>query len=156
MVFLIACVDSKNGIGKEGKIPWMLKPDIARFCEMTTNSVIIMGRGTWESIGSKPLVNRTNIVVSSSRDINNGIVCSTLEDALDIAIRLLKPIYIIGGERLYKMAMPHASKVYLTRINESYDCDRFFPMEVVAYKKAHFGEWKRYNDIIYRYETYDV
>lgn len=155
MVFLIACVDSKNGIGKEGKIPWLLKPDLARFCEMTQNSVIIMGRGTWESIGARPLINRTNIVVSSSKHIKNGIVCATLEDAMDMAIRLLKPIYIIGGERLYKQAMPFASKIYLTRINREYDCDRFFPMEMVKHNRSYFSDWKQYDDIIYRYETYD-
>lgn len=155
MVFLITCVDNKNGIGKEGKIPWVLKPDLARFCQMTTNSVIIMGRGTWESIGGKPLINRTNIVVSS-KYIKNGIVCAKLEDAIDIAIRLLKPIYIIGGERLYKEAMPIAHKIFLTRINDEYNCDRFFPMEMVKHKRSHIEDWKRHGDIIYRYETYDL
>ena len=52
-------------IGKDNSIPWHISDDLKRFKKLTTGNVIIMGRKTFESLGSKPLPNRTNIVISS-------------------------------------------------------------------------------------------
>lgn len=157
MVFLIACVDINNGIAKGNKVPWILKPDLARFCEMTANAVIIMGRNTWEHIGGRPLIGRTNIVVSSNPStIDNDLVCRSLKDAIDLAIMLLKPIYIIGGEQLFEEGLNVASHVYLTRINHDFECDKFFPMKKMKFKSRRFEDWKSHNGIIYRYEYYDL
>lgn len=157
MVILIACVDVENGISKNGKVPWVLKPDISRFCEKTMNAVIIMGPNTWQRIGGRPLLNRTNIVVTPDpSSINNGLVCRTLTDAMDIAIRLLRPIYIIGGEQLFEQGLSYASTVYITRINQSFDCDEFFPMKSMRYKSSRFQDWKINEDMIYRFETYTI
>ena len=90
---LIVAATPKNGIGKNGSLPWpMLKKEMAYFARITkrvptpTNTgslqsdtfkqnvldgtqrnAVIMGRNTWESIPPKfrPLKDRTNIVVSS-------------------------------------------------------------------------------------------
>ena len=53
-------------IGKDNSIPWHISDDLKRFKKLTTGNVIIMGRKTFESLGSKPLPNRTNIVISSN------------------------------------------------------------------------------------------
>ena len=65
---IVVAYDKNRGIGENGDLPWgrSLPADLAHFKEITTGGNIIMGRKTYESIGSRPLPNRKNIVLSSS------------------------------------------------------------------------------------------
>lgn len=156
-IALIACVDSDNGIGLNNTIPWKLNPDMKRFRELTTGGIVIMGRRTWESIGSKPLPNRINIVVTSTPWVipTPALACPQIEHAIDLAVSLLKPIFIIGGQGIYTAGIQYASKVYLTRINKCYGCDVVFPCELLEpFKVKETTEWTEYLTLKYRYETY--
>ena len=133
IISLIAAVDSKNGIGLNGKMPWgHIKEDMEFFRKMTTGFTVIMGRCTFESLGNKPLPDRRNIVISSTPNLvyysryHNIFYEFSLEDAI---IKLLreKEIFIIGGESIYKRAIYYADTIYLTHIDKDYNCDRFFP-----------------------------
>lgn len=150
MVSIIACIDSNYGIGKNNDIPWKLKPDLKYFKQMTLNSVIIMGANTWRSIGSKPLPNRINLVISNT--IPNSY--KSVEDALTEAKKYDKPIFIIGGESIYEQSFKYAYTVYLTRINNDYECDTFFPKKCIENMNCTQTEWFEYNNIVYRYEIY--
>lgn len=60
---------SRNGcIGNDNALPWRIGSDLKRFRQLTSGSVVIMGRKTFESLNSKPLPNRINIVLT--RDVN--------------------------------------------------------------------------------------
>ena len=133
IISLIAAVDSKNGIGLNGKMPWgHIKEDMEFFRKTTTGCTVIMGRGTFESLGNKTLPDRRNIVISSTPNLvyysryQNLFYEFSLEDAL---VKLLteKEIFIIGGESIYKRAIYYADTIYLTHIDKDYNCDRFFP-----------------------------
>lgn len=133
IISLVAAVDSKNGIGLNGKMPWgHIREDMEFFRGLTTGSTVIMGRVTFESLGNKPLPNRKNIVISSTANVkyyfkyNNLFYESSLENAL---LRLLneEQIFIIGGESIYKKAIDYADRIFLTHIDKDYHCDRFFP-----------------------------
>lgn len=133
IISLVAAVDSKNGIGLNGKMPWgHIKEDMEFFRVLTTGSTVIMGRVTFESLGNKPLPNRKNIVISSTANVayyfkyDNLFYESSLENAL---LRLLSEnqIFIIGGESIYKKAIDYADRIFLTHIDKDYNCDRFFP-----------------------------
>lgn len=132
-ISLIAAVDSKNGIGLNGKMPWgHIKEDMEFFRKKTTGCTVIMGRCTFESLGNKTLPDRRNIVISSTPNLvyysryQNLFYEFSLEDAL---VKLLreKEIFIIGGESIYKRAIYYADTIYLTHIDKDYNCDRFFP-----------------------------
>ena len=74
IISLIAAVDSKNGIGLNGVMPWgHIKEDMHFFRSTTTGYPVVMGRITFESLGCKPLPKRKNIVISSNTndDISN-------------------------------------------------------------------------------------
>ena len=133
IISLVAAVDSKNGIGLNGKMPWgHIKEDMEFFRGLTTGSTVIMGRVTFESLGNKPLPNRKNIVISSEANVayyfkyNNLFYESSLENAL---LRLLneEQIFIIGGESIYEKAIDYADRIFFTHIDKDYNCDRFFP-----------------------------
>ena len=103
-------------IGKDNNIPWKCKRDLKDFKEVTTDNIVIMGRKTFESIGSKPLPNRINIVVSmnddyviSQREVNTNTdlyFCTSLQDALKLTEEYPnKDVYIIGGAMLIESAI---------------------------------------------------
>jgi len=124
MKAIIAC-EKSGGIGKDGAMPWPKdEKDLARFKELTLNSTVIMGRGTWEGKGMpKPLPHRQNIVVSTSQltlpedvlQIDNLTSLDILDD--------LKVDWCIGGAGLFHSLLPQIDEIHLTRIRGEYDCD---------------------------------
>lgn len=155
IVSLIAAVDSKNGIGLNGIMPWgHIKEDMQFFKSMTSGYSIVMGRVTFESLGSKPLPNRKNIVISSN--INNEIADKynnlfyekSFENALSkLFLEKNRQIFIIGGESIYNRALDYADKIYLTHIDKDYHCDRFFPEIDKNSFKSNKLKTFLYNDI---------
>ena len=150
---VIAAVDSRWGIGKDGKLPWQLSADLQHFREITTTAttsakknVVIMGRKTWDSLPERfrPLPNRINVVVSRNSDLvlPKGVFkANGLEQALSQIIPELgeqvEDIFVIGGAQLYAAALTHpgCQRIYLTRINRSFDCNIFFPSDLSFFKK---------------------
>ena len=70
---LILAKSLNNGIGVNGSIPWKLPSELKMFKKITTSgpniNTLIMGRKTYQSIGSKPLPQRLNIVISKNQQI---------------------------------------------------------------------------------------
>lgn len=126
IISLIAVVDQQSGLGKNNGLLCYLPADLRRFKQITLGKPIIMGRKTYESIG-KPLPNRKNIIVSrQALNIPSVTVCSSIEEALNKALPT-EEIMVIGGSEIFKLAMPLADKIYLTRIDHTFDADVFFP-----------------------------
>ena len=129
MISTIVAVAENDVIGKQGGLPWYLPAELARFKEVTMGHPIIMGRKTHESIG-RALPGRTNIVITRNKDFK-AEGCKTVS-SLDQAIELAKSakgsdeIFIIGGEQIYKQAMPLLGRIYLTKVYAKVDGDKFF------------------------------
>ena len=147
---LIVAQTENNVIGKNNSIPWKLPSDLKRFKELTTNNIIIMGRKTFESIGSKPLPNRINIVISkenstfesiNNKQDNNLICLQDLDAALLFAeeqTRKKDPdayFFVIGGTSLFEYCLPEkAQKIFLTTICGSCEGDTYMP-------KIDYSKW---------------
>lgn len=136
---IIVCTDTKFGISKDGKIPWNIPEDLKFFRKITLKSTVIMGRKTYESIGSKPLPGRTNLVVSSS-----GKFKSLLE-ALEASD---KPVFIIGGSSIYNEAMKNnlCEKIYLNVVSDDFNCDNFIENPIKYGFKIDSSEFVEVND----------
>ena len=105
---IIVAISQNGVIGNKNTIPWYLPEDLKQFKAMTMNSVIIMGRNTWESLPKKPLPGRINIVISRTIQSIPGVdVYTSLEAALSSVSKSYpeKPMFCIGGETLYKEAL---------------------------------------------------
>lgn len=133
LLSLIVAVAENGVIGKDGALPWRLSSDLKTFRRLTMGKPIVMGRRTFQSIG-KPLDGRDNIVVT--RDPNfeaPGVsVADSVADALTLArvmarTRGADEIMVIGGADIYKVALPAADRIYLTRVHARPDGDRHFP-----------------------------
>ena len=126
-IALIAAVAHNGVIGADNRLPWRLPDDMRRFRDLTAGHSVIMGRRTWESIG-KPLPGRQNIVVTRAHGLAAPDVelASSLDAALDMAKRP-EPVFVIGGEALYREALPRAELLYLTEILRDFEGDARFP-----------------------------
>ena len=120
---IVAC--SENWvIGKDNKLLWYLPEDLKRFKAVTMLHPVIMGRLTWESIPEKyrPLIGRTNIVISSNKDYKSkgAIIVSSIDDAIQ------KAIFIIGGSSIYEQTLDIINRIYLTKIYKDFEGDSFY------------------------------
>jgi dihydrofolate reductase len=124
-ISVISAFSLNLAIGYEKKLPWHIPSDLKRFKQLTLNQTVIMGRETYESIG-KPLPQRNNIVVSSRiKEIPQAQVASSLKEALKLT--KTETAFVIGGERLYREAIPLAQNLYLTLVLKETQGDTFFP-----------------------------
>jgi dihydrofolate reductase len=145
---LIVAFCKNNGIGNENSIPWKISSDLKKFKKYTSpkqnmqSSAIIMGKNTYNSI-KKPLVNRDNLILSSTLNIdetfdNKNIVKSfskveRIEDF--VKLKNYDEVWIIGGSKIYDLFLNSYSNdgllkpknLYITYIDEDLECDTFFP-----------------------------
>ena len=118
-ISIIVATDLGGVIGKDGDLPWRLPADLAHFKRVTMGKPILMGRKTWESIG-RPLPGRTNIVLTRNPDFQaEGVrVVHDVDEARRLAeTEGAEELMIIGGAEIYAMFLPHADRLYLTRVD---------------------------------------
>ena len=127
-ITIIAAHDPNLVIGNKGSLPWHFSEDLKHFKKTTTGFPILMGRGVFEELGSKPLPNRQNIVLSTTRNYDNVACYSSLEQAIE-AIKLEEPskLFIIGGGVVYRQAMELADEMMITLVHKDYEGDTYFP-----------------------------
>ena len=126
-ITVIAAVSENLVIGYNNALPWHISEDLKNFKKITTNHSVVMGRKTFESIG-KPLKERRNIVISRDKALKiSGVeVVNSLDDAICLT-KDENEIFIIGGEQIYKMAMPIATNMHITKVHSNIKGDAFFP-----------------------------
>ena len=129
MLSTIVAIANNNVIGKDNKLIWHLPEDLKRVKQITTGKNIIMGRKTFESLG-RVLPNRKHIILCNDMemDIDNENV-EILDDIskLDKYINSDEENFVIGGATIYKLLMPYVNKLYITKINEDFVGDVYFP-----------------------------
>ncbi len=132
MIISILNCDINFGIGKKNGLLFNLPLDMKYFRETTKGHVVAMGENTLLSFpGSKPLKNRTNIVLSKDLDHNyEGVV--NVHDFQEF-INFIKEygkketVFIIGGASIYAQTLPYVDEVYLTKVNADGGAEVFFP-----------------------------
>lgn len=155
---LIAAIANNNAIGFENKLLYWLPNDLKRFKELTTGHTIIMGSNTFRSLPKGALPNRRNIVLSrKEKEFPGCETFSSLKEAL-ANCNGTELVYVIGGEMLYRAALPLADILCLTEIDDTPEkADAFFPeftrsdWEIIEQEEHTPDEKHAYN---YRFVTY--
>jgi dihydrofolate reductase len=136
---IIACINKKGAIGKEGKLIYRIGNDLANFKAMTSyNGVVVMGRRTYESLpNGEPLKNRINIVITANENFgidqkfDNVYIVNSVEGAVELCDAFFsdKEVFIIGGESIYRQFMEKdlVDEMRLTVVNDEADGDVYFP-----------------------------
>jgi dihydrofolate reductase len=154
---IIVALGRDNTIGRSGNLIWRISDDLKRFKRLTMGHPIIMGRKTWESL-PKALPGRRNIVISRQNGYHaeGGEVYTSLEEAIAATSADEEP-FIIGGAQIYALALPLASKLYLTCIDDTCaDADAAFPhIDLNEWTLTEASEWATTGDgVSYRFEDY--
>jgi dihydrofolate reductase len=123
----IVVVDAKGGIGRNNQLLVHFPADLRHFKKLTTGHPVLMGRKTYESMG-KALPNRRNIVITRQEDLTlpDAEVVHSLDEALNLC-RDEVEVFVIGGAEIFRLSLPQSDRIYLTRINQSFEADTFFP-----------------------------
>lgn len=118
-IILIAAVSDNDVIGVNNRLPWRLPGDLKFFKMNTFHGAIVMGRKTWDSLPTRPLPNRLNIVLSRMPRENEQDVlwCTSMHDAIHAAITVSPRIYIIGGQDIFTQAISYVDTFILTRVH---------------------------------------
>ena len=142
-ISMIAAMTDDGIIGIENRLPWKLPNDMKWFRQHTLGKPIIMGRKTFESFGSKPLPDRTNIIITRDKkyQADDCIVVYSIEEALQAAGEE-DEVMIIGGASFYEQMLPRAGRLYLTFVHSKIEGDAWFP-------EVDFSEWHEVQRIDY-------
>lgn len=148
---LIWATDEHNTFAVDNALPWRAegktdhhpRGELAHFKQVTMGHTVIMGRKTFESLGSKPLPGRKNIIISrtlNQMDLMKQIyeqpktlqtincenyisqsgtqvsVKANLEEALNEEQELGNDVWIIGGRKLLIEGFNYAEHLWHTRV----------------------------------------
>ncbi len=127
LISLLVAVAENGVIGRDNGMPWHLPDDLKRFKSLTMGKPMLMGRKTFESIG-KALPGRTSLVLTRSRDWSaaGAVVVRSLEEAIERAGDEPE-LVVVGGAEIYRLVLPRARRVYLTKVLASVEGDTVFP-----------------------------
>lgn len=164
----IACLDAKNGIGKDGKLLISIPEDMSFFRNATKDNIVIMGRKTLFSFKDKmPLKNRINIVFTSNKNLKNdyknieNIFFVSDTDELDILLNTLhmkypdKKEFVIGGASIYNKLISRCDTCLITKLDKEFQADTYFPvLEDYGFTIINESDEYIYNDIKYKFLTY--
>lgn len=159
IISLIAAIGENRELGANNDLPWgrALPTDMTRFRNKTRGHTVIMGKRTFESMGSKPLSNRVNIVITREENYkpDGVVVVSSTEKAIEEAVKIEKEeVFVIGGGKIFELAMQYADKLYLTLIHASFPkADVFFPPYPDFKKEVYSEEVSEHG---YDYEFVDL
>jgi len=127
-VALVVAMADNGVIGKGGGLPWHLPDDLKYFKVVTFGKPVLMGRRTFESIG-KPLPGRRNLVMTRAAGVAVPGVeyVGSVEQARSLAVGAAE-LCVIGGAEVFALALPLATRIYLTRVHAQVTGDVYFPL----------------------------
>ena len=135
MVSIIVAIAQNGTIGDKNALLWHIKEDMRFFRTTTSGHPVIMGRKTFESLGSKPLPKRTNIVITrADREFEGALTAHSLEEAIRMAGED-QEIFIMGGAQIYREALLVVDRMYITHVECDYEGDTSFP-------EVDYSQWK--------------
>lgn len=147
MIIGIVAIAENFAIGKNGKLPWHYSADLRHFKETTVGNVVVMGSGTWRSIG-RPLPDRWNFILSRSDIPDLPEICVPVhkkEEVLSVTAAFKRDFYIIGGAATFETFRDDIQRWIVTRVPETIDdADVFMPRDFldgfVLKKRKEIGD----------------
>ena len=131
---MIVAIARGGMIGHCGRLPWRIPEDMRHFKRVTMDRTLIVGRKTYDGL---PVLSGRRIVMVSRRcsaescghDDAGFRHAATIEEAITVARETDPEPIVIGGAEVYRAAMPHVSRIYLTEIDRDVDGDTRFDLD---------------------------
>ncbi len=155
----VVLVDSRWGIGCDGKQNVFIKEDLQRFKEITQGHTVLLGRKTLATFPQgKPLPKRRNVILSTQtwQVGEGGEVVADIPTAL-ASIAPQEKVFVIGGASVYQAMLPYCQKVLVTKVQKEFPADCFFPNldQEEAWEKTEEGDLQEEGALFYQYVTYE-
>jgi dihydrofolate reductase len=156
----IVAVDLNWAIGYEGNLLMPIPDDLKFFKGMTIGKVVVMGRETFQSLpGQKPLKDRHNIVLTKTGNFSNEnlTICRSLDQLFrELTKYPTEDVFIIGGEKVYSQFLPYCTEAYVTKIEDRFIADKFFPNldQLENWELESVSDLKFFGDTKYRFTKY--
>ena len=131
-IHLIWAQEINGGIGKDGKLPWHISEDLNNFKKLTLNSTILMGRNTWESLPSRPLPERRNIVLSR-KGVSDVESYTSVEECIKTLVSdNTEKLFVMGGSTIYSNFIHRSDELHITQVDEiTVGIDTYFPVTML-------------------------
>ena len=157
-ISIFVAIAENYAIGKDNDLLWHISEDLKRFKCLTKDHYVVMGKRTWFSLPTRPLPYRTNMVITdvAGEQIDSCLMAYSIEDAIE-KMDPQKENFIIGGGSIYRQFMPFAQKLYITRVNQDFEADTFFPEispDEWALTGSNLVDNDPQNDFTYSFEIY--
>lgn len=136
-ISLIVAMSRNRVIGRDHRLPWHLPADLRRFKQLTMGHAIVMGHQTYKSI-DRLLPGRTTVIVTRNPALRvpGALIAHSLEEALRACARD-EEVFVIGGEQIFRLALPLAHRIYLTIVEAEFEGDTFMPeIDLTAWRKV--------------------
>lgn len=156
---IILAVDENFGIGKDNKLLFHFKKDLAHFKKTTLNNIVIMGRKTYQSMNGA-LPKRENLVLTRNKDLK-------LDDALvfndvDKLLKYIKEnkkdreVFVIGGSQIVDLLLDYCNGAIITKIYAKKDADTYLHNfdEDINFKLVEESEEIIEDNTTYKYLVY--
>lgn len=159
----IAVVDKNWGIGRDGGLLIHLPGDLKYFKEKTLDNIVIMGRATLESLpGGRPLPGRTTIIMTSNKKLQGDFyTVSSVDELFELIDKLTSETpdmipYVSGGASVYEQLMPYTNTCLITKIDNTFDAQKFFPNldEDDEFQMTSEGDTNSENGVDYKFTEY--
>lgn len=163
MISIIAAMDRKRGIGKDHKIPWHIVGDLVHLKSLTKDQTVILGRKTYDSMvwyydrSGRPMPGKLYVVITRDNEYKpareDAIVVHSLDEALEKA-KGNQEVFVNGGGQIFQEVMKKnlADRLYLTVVDEDFDCDTFFP-DYSSFTNIINSEDREEDDLKYKFLT---
>lgn len=157
---IILAVDRDFGIGKDNKLLFHLKKDLAHFKDLTLNNIVIMGRKTYNSMNGV-LPKRENIVLTRNKDLklDDALVFNDIENLLEYVKENKndREVFVIGGKEIVDLLLDFCDEAIITKIDAKKDADTFLHnfdkdenFEIVNKSEDYYENDLKFNYITYR------
>jgi len=163
IISLIAAMSENRAIGLNNALPWNpIAADWDNLKQVTKGRKMIMGRKSydnphriWSDVGNYVITRQQNYETDPGFEVVHS---------LDEAIKKChnqQEVFVLGGEEIFRQAIPIADKIYLTVVHAVFDGDAFFPtfneneFDITERKEFKAGENTPYSISILTYERKD-
>ena len=140
----IAAMASNRVIGQNNRLPWHLPEELQHFRQTTLHQTLLMGRKTFESMGSRPLPQRTTYVLTHQTFSAEGVRVITDISQIPATVGI---VWVCGGASIYAQLLPICDELLLSIIFQTYDGDAFFPPFEHLFKKV---------DVVKKNEIFEI
>lgn len=125
---IIAAMSNDRVIGHENEMPWGRLPrDLSHFKNITDKQTIVMGYTTLVSVGRELPGRKVLVLTRDPRKLSLFPWCTAVTKKAVLKMAKTERIIIAGGETVYREFLPYATVVHITRIEEWFIGDTFFP-----------------------------